>query len=66
MKPVPALWWDFAGNTDAVIVQSDVHDKPIMSYPVPLFGDAIAQIAQAESLIADLNSGRKSFKELGL
>lgn len=54
----PNYWWDFDHDTDKIIIQSDLKN-----------GDSIClaesdSIEEAESLIADLKSGRVTHKQL--
>lgn len=57
-KPTPRYWWDFTDDCEHVIVQSD--------YPggdkLGRFKTSCSGIEQAENLISDFESGRKTPK----
>lgn len=61
-KPVPRFWWDFTDNATAIIVQGNFIGGGDLGRFVCGVGDAELQIAQAEALIADFESGRKTPK----
>jgi hypothetical protein len=61
MKKVPTYWWDF-GDDGEIIVESDSDKYPVvgrfMYESSDRSGCAEGAIAQAESLIKELNEGR--------
>jgi len=63
-KRVPRFWWDFVTDTSAIIVESDIEDRPLIAEYIIYNDNAMPQIALAEQLINDLNAGRISLKNL--
>lgn len=61
-KRVPSFWWDFTINTDAIIVESDEPQYPVLA-KWAIGKDAMPQIEMAEKLISDLRAGRISLKQ---
>jgi hypothetical protein len=59
-RPAPKYWWDFVDNGTALIVQSDYSGVDELARFVCGVGSAEIQIDQAERLIADFVSGRKT------
>ena len=64
-KPV-RLWWDF--EDDFIIIETDHPDHPIVERikynPDDGFGCAARAISIAQSIIDDVNAGRKTLKSL--
>ena len=58
----PVFWWDFVGRDNNVIVQSDWPGGEMLAIFTAAPGTIGRehQIAQAESLIAEYKSGRKT------
>jgi hypothetical protein len=60
-KSVPIFWWDFSPDGKAIIVQGD-HPGGEELARFPFRPTTDEQIAKAEKLIQDFESGRKTPK----
>lgn len=62
-KKVPSFWLDF--NKNGIVVESDDKEYPIIAfYPTVIGRFCDDEIKEAESLISDLNAGRKNYRML--
>ena len=61
-KPAPTFWWKFTGTDYDVTVKSDYPGGEALAVFRAALGQEYrdAQIAEAESLIADFQAGRKT------
>jgi len=61
-KRSPNFWWDFIGDDNSIVVQSDWLGGESLAVFRAVDGQQYrdAQIEQAEQLIADFKAGRKT------